>query len=98
MEKFIVQLVSQLGSPSDVGIPDRKNDSASVRDISNLVFAVSAIVAIVSIIIYGIMYSVSAGDPGKISKAKNGIIYAVVGLIVVSSAFIITNYVAGRFN
>ena len=67
MEKFIVQIVSQLGSPSDVGIPDRKNDSAALRDIVNLVFAVSAVVAIISIIIYGIMYSVSAGDPGKVS-------------------------------
>ena len=76
MEKFIVQIVSQLGSPSDV----------------------SAVVAIISIIVYGIMYSVSAGDPGKISKAKNGIIYSVVGLLVVWCAFVITNYVAGRFN
>ena len=98
MEKFIVQIVSQLGSPSDVGIPDRKNDSVALRDIVNLVFAVSAVVAIISIIIYGIMYSVSAGDPGKASKAKNGIIYSVVGLIVVWCAFVITNYVAGRFN
>ena len=98
MEKFIVQIVSQLGSPSDVGIPDRKNDSAALRDIVNLVFAVSAVVAIISIIIYGIMYSVSAGDPGKVSKAKNGIIYSVVGLIVVWCAFVVTNYVAGRFN
>ena len=71
MEKFIVQIVSQLGSPSDVGIPDRKNDSVALRDIANLVF---------------------------VSKAKNGIIYSVVGLIVVWCAFVVTNYVAGRFN
>ena len=94
MEKFIVQIVSQLGSPSDVGIPDRKDDKVALQSIANLVFAISAVVAIISIIIY----SVSAGDPGKASKAKNGIIYSVVGLIVVWCAFVITNYVAGRFN
>lgn len=98
MEKFIVQIVSQLGSPSDVGIPDRKNDKVALQSIANFVFAVSAVVAVISIIIYGIMYSVSAGDPGKVSKAKNGIIYSVVGLLVVWCAFVITNYVAGRFN
>ena len=70
----------------------------ALQSIANLVFAISAVVAVISIIIYGIMYSVSAGDPGKVLKAKNGIIYSVVGLLVVWCAFVITNYVAGRFN
>ena len=55
MEKFIVQIVSQLGSPSDVGVPDRKDDKVALQSIANFVFAVSAFVDIVSINFYGIM-------------------------------------------
>ena len=39
-------------------------------------------IAVIVIIIGGIMYATSTGDAGKVSAAKNTILYAVVGLVV----------------
>ena len=37
----------------------------------------------------------SAGDPNKLQKAKQSIIYAVIGLIIVALAEVITAFVSG---
>jgi hypothetical protein len=53
----------------------------------------SGIISVIMIIVGGIMYSVAAGDPGKISKAKDTVLYAVVGLVVSILAYTIVNFV-----
>lgn len=97
MEKHILTVMAQLGSPSELGIPERTADYAALLSILDLVYAVAAVVTVVCIVVYGIMYSLSSGDPGKITRAKNGLLYAIIGLLVVAFAFTITNYVSGRF-
>jgi hypothetical protein len=48
-------------------------------------------------IIYGgIQYVISVGDSGKVAKAKNTIIYAVVGLIVAILSYAIVNFVISQ--
>lgn len=58
---------------------------------------VAGVVAVIVIIIAGIFYSISEGDAAKVKRAKDAILYAVVGLAVVMMAFVITNFVVGRF-
>ena len=49
----------------------------------------------VGVIVYGgITYSTSLGDPGKTTKAKNIILYGVVGLIVALLSWAIVNFVS----
>lgn len=62
----------------------------------NLVYFVAGLVAVLAIIIAGFSYVMSRGDTGRIEKAKMTIIYSVVGIIVISVAFTITNFVIGR--
>lgn len=62
----------------------------------NLAYFLAGIIAVIVIIVGGIMYATSAGDSGAVTKAKNLILFAVVGLVVVLSAFAITNFVIGR--
>lgn len=64
----------------------------------NLTYFVAGIVAVIVVIVGGIMYATSTGDTGRVSKAKNLITYAIVGLVVVLTAFIITGFVVGRFS
>ena len=45
------------------------------------------------IILAGIQFILSQGDPSKSSKAKNAIIYAAVGLAVCALAFSIVRFV-----
>ena len=74
-------------------------DSASDIFINglNLVYYVTGAVAVVVIIIAGIMYISSAGDQNNITKAKNTLLYAIVGLVIIMLAFTITQFVIGRF-
>ena len=38
----------------------------------------------------------SSGDPGKVKKAKDVILYGIIGLIVCALAFAIVNFVVGN--
>jgi len=67
-----------------------------IRDIVNIVSIIVAIVAVIMIIIGGFKYITSGGDSGKVSSAKNTIIYAVVGLIVVALAQFIVKFVLSK--
>lgn len=81
----------------DLGIPTKDATAASIHPILNLVYMIAAIVAVIVIIIAGINYATSGGDAGKVAKAKNTILYSVVGLVIVAFAFTITLFIVGRF-
>ena len=51
------------------------------------------VVAVIVIIVAGFMYTVSQDDPSQVSRAKNTLLGAIVGLAVVLLAFVITNTV-----
>lgn len=64
----------------------------TVNGIINVVLGVVGIVAVVVIIIGGISYLISQGDAGKVAKAKNTILYGVIGMFVALLAFAIINF------
>lgn len=59
-----------------------------------LLFIIGAI-SVIMLIIGGIRYTISAGDSGNVTAAKNTIMYAIIGLIVAFLAFAIVNWVLG---
>jgi type IV secretory pathway VirB2 component (pilin) len=73
------------------------NSDDLLRNVINLVYYVAGIVAVIVIIIAGIMYSTSVGDSGRITRAKNMILYSVIGLVILIAAFAITQFVMDRF-
>lgn len=64
--------------------------------VNALLYIVGAI-SVIMIIASGIMYTISSGDSGRVAKAKNMLIYAVVGLVVAFVAFALTNWVFRLF-
>ena len=62
-----------------------------------LLMAVGAI-SIIMIVIGGILFALSSGDAQKAAKARNTVLYAVVGLAVSLFASAIVNFVFNRFN
>lgn len=65
--------------------------------VTNLIqwfFGFAGIVAAVFIVIGGVSYMTSAGDPGKTKQAKQTITYALVGFIIVILAEVITAFVS----
>ena len=65
----------------------------TLNTIINVVIGVIGFVAVVVIILGGVQYTTSAGDPGKVKKAKDTILYGIIGLVVALLAFAIVNFV-----
>jgi hypothetical protein len=64
-----------------------------VKTVISLLSFVIGVVAVIMIIIGGFKYITSAGDAGKVTSAKNTILYAVIGLVVVALAQVIVRFV-----
>ena len=61
-----------------------------------LIYLVGAISVIV-LIIGGLRYVVSGGNPAQVQGAKNTILYAIVGIVVTLAAFAIVSFVLTQF-
>ena len=85
--------VSALASDPD---PCNANDiNGIIQMIINAIIFVIGIVAVVMIIIGGINYATSQGDPSKVKKGKDTILYGIIGLVVALLAYAIVNFVLG---
>lgn len=69
-----------------------------IKTVINLFSLIVGVVSVVMIIIGGLKYITSGGDSGNITSAKNTILYAIVGLIVVAFAQLIVRFVLERVN
>lgn len=96
MKDFLYQLAVTI-KPNEVKDVPRVEAGDILSGVLATVYWAVGIAAVMVIIIGGILYAVSDGDAAKTKRAKDAILYAVVGLIFVTSAFLITNYVVGWF-
>ena len=82
-------------TPAKVG--DGKNTlETDVTGIINAVIGVLGILAVIVIILGGVQYMTSNGDAGKVKKAKDTILYGVIGLIIVILSAAIVNFVIAK--
>jgi hypothetical protein len=64
--------------------------------VTNIVATVAGVAAVLVVVIYGIMIVISYGDSGKVTQARNAIIGAAAGLVVVALARTIVVFVVNR--
>ena len=57
--------------------------------------AIAAIIAFVYLVLNGINYITAGGDAEKATKARTGILNAIIGIVVVSLAFMIMRFALG---
>ena len=69
------------------------NLMGTINVIINVIIGVIGFVAVVVIILGGVQYTTSAGDPGKVKKAKDTILSGIVGLVIALLAYAIVNFV-----
>ena len=72
------------GGPSIQGV---------VPKIINILSIIVGVISVIMIIIGGLRYVTSGGDSNNVSSAKNTIIYALVGLVIVALAQVIVKFV-----
>ncbi len=64
-----------------------------INKVANVIAIISGVVALVYIMISGLKIVMSSGDSNKVTEARNGIIYASVGLVVIAMARIIIGFI-----
>lgn len=82
--------------------PDAADEPAAeriqriIRTVINIFSLVVGVVSVIMIIIGGLKYITSGGDSGNLSGAKNTILYAIIGLVIVALAQVIVRFVLER--
>lgn len=66
--------------PGSLPTPEANNDT--IRKILTVVNTIIGALALLIITVSGLRYITSAGDPQKAANAKNGVIYALVGIAI----------------
>jgi hypothetical protein len=64
----------------------------------NIFSVVVGVIAVIMIIIGGVKYITSGGDASNVTGAKNTILYAIIGLVVVALSQVIVQFVLGSFS
>lgn len=67
-----------------------------ITTVINVFSLVVGVVSVIMIIVGGFKYITSAGDSGGVSSAKNTILFAIVGLVIVALAQVIVRFVLGK--
>lgn len=72
------------------------NINGIIKTVINIFSIIVGVVAVIMIIIGGLRYITSGGDSNNVSGAKNTIIYAIIGLVVVALAQFIVQFVLNK--
>jgi hypothetical protein len=67
-----------------------------IHTIVNLLSALVGIVAVIMIIVGGFRYITSGGNDTSVTSAKNTILYAIIGLVVVALAQLIVRFTLSK--
>lgn len=89
----IIYIIAALISPEDIGFTGPSSADNVMQNILFQVYFWLGLVAVAMIVYGGFLYTTSNGDPGKIKKAKDSILYSLIGIVVVLTAFVITRFV-----
>jgi hypothetical protein len=92
----LIQILADLSKITPGDLPQTTADKAHLIAIKNIVLNIIGAMALLLIVIAGFRYVLSAGDPQKTAKARNGVIYALVGLVIAIAADAIVTFVVNR--
>lgn len=67
-----------------------------ITNVINIFSIVVGVVAVIMIIVGGLKYITSGGDSGNVTGAKNTILYAIIGLVIVALAQVIVRFVLAK--
>jgi len=90
---MIMNLFAALLNSDEVHIPHATADNNKIQIMLQIISGLLGAIALLVITINAFRYIISQGDSSQTAKAKNGILYAFIGLIVCISTFTIVTFV-----
>lgn len=97
MKPYLYQFAALLNTNDVSFFTGPKSDTGIIKNILMPVYFWGGVIAIIVILVAGYLFVTSNGNPQQVTRARNAVIGAAVGLIVILSAFTITNIVLGGF-
>ncbi len=98
--KYFLTKFAAIINEDDINIPktdlDTVGGNSPVITGLNIFFGIAAAVAVLVIAISALRIVISRGNSQDVTKARDAIIYASVGLVVIMTAFAIVTFVVGR--
>lgn len=64
-----------------------------IQIVINIILSVLGVITVFMIILGGINFMTSQGDPGKTKKGRDTILYGIIGLVIALLAYAIVNFV-----
>lgn len=74
----------------------QKNVGDTITQVINIFSWIVGVAAVIMIMVGGFRYVTSQGDSNNISAAKNTILYAIIGLVVVALSQVIVRFVINK--
>lgn len=96
MKHSLFTMFSQIDSGDIPNLPKGNLGSDNVEVALNVAFGVAGAIALLIITIAGLRYVLSQGDPQTTAKAKNAILYALIGLVVIVFSRVILAFLIGN--
>lgn len=85
-------------NPSSIGLKNTTTDpNAALAGILNLAYSAAGIVAVLVIIYGAYFYLTSDGNPANTKRGRDAVLGAAIGIVVILMAFVITQFILGRF-
>lgn len=76
--------------PTGFGLPDPPGGIAKIiRNLLSWLLGIVGVIAIIGFVISGIQYLTSAGDEDRMKSAKRNMLYAIIGVVVTLSSFVV---------
>lgn len=83
--------------PQDITITSAQDILILVANAIRIATAFAGALAIIFIVVGGIFYVMSSGDPGRVRRAKDIITNSVIGLVITALAYTVVSFIAGNF-
>jgi hypothetical protein len=96
ISKYVLASIIASDLPNPGNLPTPAADGGALQTVLGIAFGIIGALALLMVVVSGLRYILSAGDPQKTAQAKNGIIYSLVGLTVAISAEAIVHFVVAR--
>jgi uncharacterized membrane protein YidH (DUF202 family) len=92
--KFAIVIAQLFPQPDH--LPKVDATDAKLKAIINIIFSILGATALLIITIAGFRFVIHQGDPQEVTKQRNSIIYAFIGLVVALASWGIVNLVISK--
>ena len=81
--------------PDEAGLPETAASQGTLDTIIAQTYIAIGAIGFLLIVIAGLRYVASQGDPAKVTQAKNMVLYTLIGVVIAALAATIVRYVMG---